>query len=125
MDVPASQDGDKKGKKPKKFHEGNNSKKRDQGPEKKKEHELGCFVYGREDHWAWNCPEWNKISALLTEEKKMPGMSTLQLLNSLHNSTDQHIVDKQELCYVEAHFGLKKILAMIDSGATHNYISAV
>lgn len=53
----------------------------------------------------------------------MPGMSTLQLLNSLHNSTDQHIVDKHELCYVEAHFGPKKILAMISLGATHNYIS--
>ncbi|XP_059066505.1 uncharacterized protein LOC131048153 [Cryptomeria japonica] len=123
-DALASQDGDKKGKKPKKHHEGNNSKKRDQGPEKKKEREPSCFICGREDHWARNCPEQSKISALLTEEKKMPGMSTLQLLNSLHNSTDQHIVDKHELCYVEAHFGPKKILAMIDLGATHNYISA-
>lgn len=50
MDAPASQDGDKKSKKLKKFHEGNNSKKRDQGPEKKKEHELSCFICGREDH---------------------------------------------------------------------------
>lgn len=53
----------------------------------------------------------------------MPDMSTLQLLNSLHNSIDQHIIDKHELCYVKVHFGPKKILAMIDSGATHNYIS--
>ncbi|XP_059070957.1 uncharacterized protein LOC131861807 [Cryptomeria japonica] len=123
-DAPASQDGDKKSKKPKKFHEGNNSKKRDQGPEKKKEREPGCFVCGREDHWARNCPERARISALLTKEKKMPGMSTLQLLNSLHNSIDQHIADKHKLCYVQAHFGPKRVLAMIDSGATHNYILA-
>lgn len=49
-------------------------------------------------------------------------MSTLQLLNAVKHSTE--VADKHELCFVETFFGGKKVLAMVDSGATHNYISA-
>lgn len=120
---PSDPNGEPRKKKPKKSNgEGNPKKKDHTQTEKKKDRDPGCFICGKDDHWARSCPDRSRINALLFEEKKLPAMSTLQLLNAVQHSTE--VADKHELCFVETFFGNKKVLAMVDSGATHNYISA-
>ncbi|XP_059064775.1 uncharacterized protein LOC131856852 [Cryptomeria japonica] len=121
--APSEQNSEHKNKKARKPNREGNSKKKDHAqPEKKKEWDPGCFICGKDDHWARSCPDQSRINALLFEEKKLPAMSTLQLVNVVKHPTE--VADKHELCFVETFLGGKKVLDMVDSGATHNYISA-
>ncbi|XP_059067817.1 uncharacterized protein LOC131858554 [Cryptomeria japonica] len=121
--APSEQNSEHKNKKAKKPNGEGNSRKKDHAqPEKKKERDPGCFICGKDDHLARSCLDRSRINALLFEEKKLPAMSTLQLVNAVKHPTK--VADKHELCFVETFLGGKKVLAMVDSGATHNYISA-
>ncbi|XP_042951365.1 uncharacterized protein LOC122286598 [Carya illinoinensis] len=81
-----------------------------------------CFLCNG-PHWARDCPKRKALNAML-EEKEVQDqshMGCLQLLNSLKANPKPSTKDRS-LMYVEAEINGKKTHAMVDSGASHNFI---
>lgn len=85
----------------------------------------GCFICNG-DHRMRDCPKKEKLSALVAEEEKIQNedgpslVNPLQLLGALH-------VEKQSqskgLMYVKTLINGREIMAMVDTGATHNFVA--
>ncbi|XP_068639496.1 uncharacterized protein [Aristolochia californica] len=93
----------------------------------------GCFICDG-DHRAFECPKTKALNALLvnkegheeeSENGEEPKMGVLRLLNAMkgqfHVAKSAHSV--KELMYVDVCLNGKNTRAMIDTGATHNFIS--
>ncbi|KNA10652.1 hypothetical protein SOVF_142240 [Spinacia oleracea] len=104
-------------------------KKGDPSSSNKRAHfNKGCFIC-KGPHIARNFPKRQQLSTLLAEKEDVvespepldivPRMNTMKLLNAM-NADHQEPVDG--LMYCKVGVNGKEILAMIDTGATHNFI---
>ncbi|XP_042980003.1 uncharacterized protein LOC122310191 [Carya illinoinensis] len=74
-------------------------------------------------HWARDCPKRKALNAMLEEKEvqEKSHLGCLQLLNSIKASTKPTTKDGS-LMFVEVLINGKKSHAMVDSGASHNFI---
>ena len=83
----------------------------------------GCYIYDG-PHRARDCPKKEKLNAIIAEEGEDNGVEVpiranpLQLLNAIRAE-----VTHNGLTYIELLTGGQKIVALVDSGATHNFLS--
>jgi hypothetical protein len=86
---------------------------------------LGCFICNG-PHRARECPKKEKLNALVAEEShEGVGGETQARVNSLHVRLNALKSESStELMYVPIEANLCKSLAMIDTGATHNFVAA-
>ncbi|KAK2979891.1 hypothetical protein RJ640_023962 [Escallonia rubra] len=93
----------------------------------------GCFFCGG-PHWARDCPRQGKLNALIEEkgesEEDDVQMGSLQILNALHAkpvakvpSGEGQASTRKGLLYVEAKLNGKPTKVMVDTGATHNFVT--
>ncbi|KAK2990721.1 hypothetical protein RJ640_003789 [Escallonia rubra] len=92
-----------------------------------------CFFRGG-PHWARDCPRQGKLNALVEEneepENQAVHMGSLQILNALHAKAvvkvltgDGQASTGNGLLYVEAKLNGKPTQVMVDTGATHNFVT--
>ena len=78
-------------------------------------------------HWARQCPKRKALSAMIERETKQEGdnthMGSMQLLNALKAKQTKMQLQSKGLMYVEAQVNGMSAKAMIDTGATHNFVS--
>ncbi|RVW98465.1 Transposon Tf2-8 polyprotein [Vitis vinifera] len=86
---------------------------------------MGCFICNG-PHRAKDCPKREKLSALVTAEDKgdsdpetPPRVNPLQLLNVIHGETPV----QKSLMHIHAIVNGVKVKALVDSGATHNFVA--
>ncbi|KAK9148304.1 hypothetical protein Scep_007061 [Stephania cephalantha] len=79
----------------------------------------GCFICNG-PHRARDCPKKEKLSALIAEDEGQPRMNPLQLLNAIQQAKTS---PSEGLMYVDAEVNKKRVLAMVDSGATHSFVA--
>uniref|UniRef100_A0A803L166 Eukaryotic translation initiation factor 3 subunit G N-terminal domain-containing protein n=1 Tax=Chenopodium quinoa TaxID=63459 RepID=A0A803L166_CHEQI len=126
-------------------HNGSKSSERkDKDKEKshsdRKSKRLDCFLCGG-DHWARECPQRRKLNAIMaTSPGESSGdeahMGTLRLCNSVKATVEEPKEDKDlakvctlprdkkpYLMFVEAIVGGKASKALVDTGATHNFVT--
>ena len=129
---PSSSKGDKKkegdGKQGRKKN-GESSKQRGSDvPQGRGNSNSGCFLCNG-DHKIRNCPKRNRLTALVTEDvhsgsedagECTPRVNPLQLLNAITVDTQAPVKD---LMYVTASVNGRKVRAMLDTGATNNFVS--
>ena len=83
---------------------------------------LGCYICVG-PHRARDSPKKEKLNAIIAEDGENSGSGAhtranpLQLLNAIRAEATH-----KELMYVELLNGGQKIMALVDSGATHNFI---
>ena len=83
----------------------------------------GCFICDG-PHRARDCPKKEKLNALMVEDGEDSGAEVptranpLQLLNAMRAEATH-----RGLMYAELLTGGQKIVALVDSGATHNFVS--
>ncbi|KAK2966295.1 hypothetical protein RJ640_018106 [Escallonia rubra] len=93
----------------------------------------GCFFCGG-PHWARDCPRQGKLNALVEENEELEEgdvhMGSLQILNALHAKAVAKVpMGKGQastgkgLLYVEAKLNGKPAQVMVDTGATHNFVT--
>ncbi|KAK2992860.1 hypothetical protein RJ640_011953 [Escallonia rubra] len=93
----------------------------------------GCFFCGG-PHWARDSPRQGKLNALIEEkgesEEDDVQMGSLQILNALHAkpvakvpSGEGQASTRKGLLYVEAKLNGKPTKVMVDTGATHNFVT--
>ncbi|RVW34437.1 RNA-directed DNA polymerase-like [Vitis vinifera] len=83
-----------------------------------------CFLCDG-PHWARDCPKRKALNAMI-EEKEQEGdakMGSLQLLNALKAKPMPKMPQSKGLMYVEALVNGKATKALVDTGATHNFVS--
>ncbi|XP_070013049.1 uncharacterized protein [Nicotiana sylvestris] len=94
----------------------------------------GCWTCGG-PHIAKNCPNRERVNALLATENNWDGVgqevvvalvNPLQLLNviSLVNATSNETNPHSLLMHIEMKIGEKGMIAMVDTGATHTFVSS-
>ncbi|RVW63236.1 Retrovirus-related Pol polyprotein from transposon 297 [Vitis vinifera] len=108
--------------KPKPPSKGNQAK----GKDKRKEFtpKTNCFLCDG-PHWAWDCPKRKALNAMI-EEKEQEGdakVGSLQLLNALKAKLMPKMPQSKGLMYMEALVNGKATKALVDTGATHNFVS--
>ncbi|XP_012832304.1 PREDICTED: uncharacterized protein LOC105953208 [Erythranthe guttata] len=87
----------------------------------------GCFVC-KGPHAMSQCPKMGSLSALLQQEaeqdtnEELGHMGSLQLLNAL-KANPMPATSSKELMYVEARINGTPAKVMVDTGATHNFIT--
>ncbi|KAK2988316.1 hypothetical protein RJ640_000303 [Escallonia rubra] len=93
----------------------------------------GCFFCGG-PHWARDCPRQGKLNALVEENEELEEgdvhMGSLQILNALHAKAVAKVPTGKGqastgkgLLYVEAKLNGKPAQVMVDTGATHNFVT--
>ena len=95
------------------------------GKDKRKEFtpRTNCFLCDG-PHWARDCPKRKTLNAMI-EEKEQEGdakVGSLQLLNALKAKPMPKTTQSKGLMYVEALVNGKATKALVDTGATHNYL---
>ncbi|KAK4403121.1 hypothetical protein Sango_1052800 [Sesamum angolense] len=124
--------GKKKGKSSKGWKDGKFKKKKHQevtGSENKEtvqpnvdKTKKGCFLCNG-DHRMRDCPKRGKLNALVAEADDDEGGSTkvnpLQLVSALQ----ERPAIQKGLMYVRVQINGKAVMAMLDSGATHNFVA--
>lgn len=85
----------------------------------------GCFICNG-DHRMRDCPKKGNLSALVaeqdhdTEQEGPSRVNPLQVLGALHaEKSNNH----KGLMYVSVLINGKKVMAMVDTGATHNFVA--
>ncbi|CAM8908261.1 unnamed protein product [Rhodiola kirilowii] len=83
-----------------------------------------CFLCGG-PHWSKNCPQKAALSSVSLIRSEAPGkgearLGSMQLLNAMH-STPQ--VQAKGLHFVDTTIKGQRAKAMLDTGATHNFLS--
>ena len=85
-----------------------------------------CFLCDG-PHWARQCPKRKALSAMIERETEQEGdnthMGSMQLLNALKAKQTKKQPQSKGLMYVEAQVNGMSAKAMIDTGATHNFVS--
>ncbi|XP_043717547.1 uncharacterized protein LOC122665462 [Telopea speciosissima] len=83
-----------------------------------------CFLCDG-PHWARDCPKRKALNALLEKGKEEAHMGSLQQLGAIKaKATEVKATTSQKgLMYVEVHINGKPSRAMVDTGATHNFVS--
>ena len=85
-----------------------------------------CFLCDG-PHWARECPKRKALSAMIERETEQEGddthMGSMQLLNALKIKQAKKQPQSKGLMYVEANVNGMSAKAMIDTGATHNFVS--
>lgn len=87
---------------------------------------LKCFLCDG-PHMARECPKRNKLSAL-TEERDEQGrqqenkMGSLQILNAIKAKVEVPKSEKKGRLYVLARVGEQDVRALVNTGATHNFL---
>ncbi|KAK2996074.1 hypothetical protein RJ640_002657 [Escallonia rubra] len=92
-----------------------------------------CFFCGG-PHWARDCPRQGKLNALVEENEELEEgavhMGSLQILNALHAKAVVKVPTGKGqastgkgLLYVEAKLNGKLAQVMVDTGATHNFVT--
>ena len=85
-----------------------------------------CFLCDG-PHWARECPKRKVLSAMIERETKQEGddthMGSIQLLNALKAKQAKKQPQSKGLMYVEAKVNGMSTKAMIDTGATHKFVS--
>ena len=85
-----------------------------------------CFLCDG-PHWARECPKRKALNALIERETEQEGddahMGSMQLLNALKVKTAKEQLQSKGLMYVQAEVNGMSTKAMIDTGATHNFVS--
>ena len=78
-------------------------------------------------HWARECPKRKALNALIKRETEQEGddahMGSMQLLNALKVKQAKEKPQRKGLMYVEVKVNGMSTKAMIDTGATHNFVS--
>ncbi|KAK2973868.1 hypothetical protein RJ640_029684 [Escallonia rubra] len=129
------------GDKPKAWNKGNNQAgtSKSEGHGKLEERRAkskpkdGCFFCGG-PHWARDYPRQGKLNALVEEneepENQAVHMGSLQILNALHAKAVAKVPTGKGqastgkgLLYVEAKLNGKPTQVMVDTGATHNFVT--
>ena len=88
----------------------------------------GCFICDG-PHMAKNCPKKEKVNAIVLEEsgsrpvEEMGRVNPLQLLNVIQKQEEQPASVLRGLMYVQIVVNDVSVRAMIDTGATHNFVS--
>ncbi|KAG7979636.1 hypothetical protein I3843_05G140800 [Carya illinoinensis] len=105
-----------RGDKPSTSKEGKKDNSKDKKPKD------ACFLCNG-PHWTRDCPKRKALNAMLEEKEvqEKSHLGCLQLLNSLKASTKTTTKDRS-LMFVEVLVNGKKSHAMVDSGASHNFI---
>ncbi|KAG8371595.1 hypothetical protein BUALT_Bualt13G0104300 [Buddleja alternifolia] len=84
----------------------------------------GCFICGG-DHRMRDCPKRSKLNALMAEDDDSgkdvapSRVNPLQLLSAIQRKSPNH----KGLMYVKISVNGKVVMAMIDTGATHNFVA--
>ena len=83
----------------------------------------GCFICDG-PHRARDCPKKKKLNVLMAEDGEDSGAEVLTRANPLQllNAMRAEAIHRG-LMYVELLTGGQKIVALVDSGATHNFVS--
>ena len=85
-----------------------------------------CFLCDG-PHWARECPKRKALSDMIKRETEQEGddthMGSMQLLNALKAKQAKKQPQNKGLIYVEAQVNGLSAKAMIDTGATHNFVS--
>lgn len=83
---------------------------------------FGCFI-SIEPHRARDCLNKEKLNALIVakedhnESKTPTGVNPFQLLNAIQAETHKGMM------YVKLAMGGQKVVALVNGGATHNFVS--
>jgi hypothetical protein len=86
---------------------------------------VSCFLCG-DPHYMRDCPRKAKLNALCAEEssseEEEPAvlLSPLQLLNAMRA---EKVSPHKGLMYAKVHVNGTEVLAMLDTGATHNFVA--
>ena len=84
-----------------------------------------CFLCDG-PHWARECPKRKALSAMIERETEQEGddthMWSMRLLNALKAKQAKKQPQSKGLMYVEAKVNGMSTKAMIDTGATHNFV---
>ena len=85
---------------------------------------VGCFICNG-PYRAKDCPKKERLNALVAEEESegselevTPRMNPLQLLNAIQAQPNH-----KGLIYIEVELSDQKVVALVDSGATHNFVA--
>ena len=85
-----------------------------------------CFLCDG-PHWARQCPKRKALSAMIERETEQEGdnthMGSMQLLNALKAKQTKKQHQSKGIMYVEAQVNGMSAKAMINTGATHNFVS--
>ncbi|XP_047335782.1 uncharacterized protein LOC124939344 [Impatiens glandulifera] len=85
----------------------------------------GCFIC-EGDHRMKDCPKRARVAALLAEEDEEPSeevparVNPIQLLSALHAEKS---VPGLGLMFVKVYINGREVMALVDSGATHNFVA--
>ncbi|RVW84955.1 hypothetical protein CK203_039566 [Vitis vinifera] len=76
-------------------------------------------------HWARECPKWKALNSMIKEKesKRNAHVRTMQLPNDLKTKPVPKTPQNKGLMYMEAHVNSKPTKAMVETGATHNFVS--
>ena len=83
-----------------------------------------CFLCDG-PHWACECPWRKALNAMIERETEQEGdahMGSMQLLNALKDKKVKDQPQSKGLMYVEANVNGMTTKAMVDIGATHNFV---
>ena len=86
----------------------------------------GCFICDG-PHRARDCPKKASLNGIIAHEDESTSeggcMSTMRILNAIKAKTEVPKVVGKGLQFVEATVNGTKVRALVDSGATHNFVS--
>ncbi|XP_059625412.1 uncharacterized protein LOC132268599 [Cornus florida] len=86
----------------------------------------GCFICNG-PHRVRDCPKREKLSAIVADSKgdsdSESGPTRVNHLQMLNALTEEQSMELKRLMFIQVTLNGKKVLAMVDTGATHNFIA--